>query len=360
MCAGTTPCCCLVEGYGSEEVASCLCSEVSWSCNNAAHCLLRLQVLVPAGTLAARHRWAFAPLALTGLWFQVHRAVQVRVRPQLDAVPGPCIAAPPQAAAASTHAAPCCSTRACNAPALCVAAVHCHHSLTLLSHAKGVTLPAPPGPPGKRPRRTDVGDGADCDGLCAALGQLRQHGRRSGSGAAACVRNTRRRIRNPWPLANMTHNNSSVQASASRQLARAAPPRQARPLHLCSAHPPSPALCTVARTPFKPAMYTSTLLSLAQLRARAMTTALRMTHSWRTTSAWPSPSSLAWGCMSCWPCSGDGCFLLDVLDILLGPAPRVPAPCTCGNHPCESSVIQAKPVNAHRRAVGLKGGVLTR
>ncbi|PNW72324.1 hypothetical protein CHLRE_16g672850v5 [Chlamydomonas reinhardtii] len=34
-------------------------------------------VLVPAGTLAARHRWAFAPLALTGLWFQVHRAVQM-------------------------------------------------------------------------------------------------------------------------------------------------------------------------------------------------------------------------------------------------------------------------------------------
>ncbi|KAG2447264.1 hypothetical protein HYH02_007594 [Chlamydomonas schloesseri] len=34
-------------------------------------------VLVPAGILAARHRWAFTPLALAGLWFQVHRAVQM-------------------------------------------------------------------------------------------------------------------------------------------------------------------------------------------------------------------------------------------------------------------------------------------
>ncbi|KAG2434145.1 hypothetical protein HXX76_007872 [Chlamydomonas incerta] len=34
-------------------------------------------VLVPTGILAARHRWAFSSLALAGLWFQVHRAVQM-------------------------------------------------------------------------------------------------------------------------------------------------------------------------------------------------------------------------------------------------------------------------------------------
>ncbi|GLC44511.1 hypothetical protein PLESTF_000552500 [Pleodorina starrii] len=34
-------------------------------------------VLVPLGILAARHRWFFAPAGVVGLWFQVHRAVQL-------------------------------------------------------------------------------------------------------------------------------------------------------------------------------------------------------------------------------------------------------------------------------------------
>ncbi|GIL86228.1 hypothetical protein Vretimale_13771 [Volvox reticuliferus] len=33
--------------------------------------------LVPIGILAARHRWIFAPASITGLWFQIHRAVQM-------------------------------------------------------------------------------------------------------------------------------------------------------------------------------------------------------------------------------------------------------------------------------------------
>ncbi|GLI68346.1 hypothetical protein VaNZ11_012748 [Volvox africanus] len=33
--------------------------------------------LVPLGILAARHRWIFAPVSIVGLWFQVHRTVQV-------------------------------------------------------------------------------------------------------------------------------------------------------------------------------------------------------------------------------------------------------------------------------------------
>ncbi|EFJ46106.1 hypothetical protein VOLCADRAFT_121096 [Volvox carteri f. nagariensis] len=34
-------------------------------------------VLVPIGIFAARHRWVFAPISIVGLWFQVHRAVQM-------------------------------------------------------------------------------------------------------------------------------------------------------------------------------------------------------------------------------------------------------------------------------------------
>ncbi|GIL53925.1 hypothetical protein Vafri_9496 [Volvox africanus] len=33
--------------------------------------------LVPLGILAARHRWVFAPVSIVGLWFQVHRTVQI-------------------------------------------------------------------------------------------------------------------------------------------------------------------------------------------------------------------------------------------------------------------------------------------
>ncbi len=36
--------------------------------------------LVPLGILAARHRWVFAPSGVVGLWFQVHRGVQVSRR----------------------------------------------------------------------------------------------------------------------------------------------------------------------------------------------------------------------------------------------------------------------------------------